>query len=66
MTGESFDPTGMVVTATYTDQTTAAVTGYKVSPETLSQSDTAVTVSYTEGDVTKTATVAVTVKAPGL
>ena len=62
--GQAFDPAGMVVTATYSDQTTAAVTGYKVTPEKLSQSDGYVTISYTEGDITRTATQAITVKAP--
>lgn len=55
--GDFFDPTGMVVTATYDDGTTAAVTGYTVQPAgALSTSDKQVTVSFTLGAVTKTAT----------
>lgn len=62
--GQSFESTGMVVTATYSDGTTAAVTGYSVTPSgALATSDTTVTVSYTEGTVTKTATQAITVTA---
>ena len=60
--GQSFDPAGMVVTATYTDKSTGPVTGYTVTPQTLAESDKSVTVSYTEGSVTKTATTPVTVK----
>ena len=60
--GESFDSTGMVVTATYSDSSSAAVTGYTVSPDrALTTSDTSVTISYTEGGVTKTATQEITV-----
>ena len=61
--GESFDTSGMVVTATYTDGTTAAVTGYTTAPGTLSTLGAqAITVSYAENGVTKTATVSVTVR----
>ena len=60
--GETFDPTGMVVTATYTDNSTEAVTGYTYSPDgALTTDDTEITISYTENDVTKTATQAITV-----
>ena len=62
--GESFDPTGMVITATYEDTTSKAVTGYTVSPSgALATTDTEVTISYTEGGATKTATQAITVSA---
>ena len=62
--GESFDKAGMVVTATYSDSTTAEVTSYTVSPSgALATTDTSVTISYTEGGVTKTATQAITVNA---
>ncbi len=62
--GESFDATGMVVTATYNDDTTAAVTNYTVSPSgALATTDTSVTISYTSGGATKTATQAITVEA---
>ena len=60
--GESFDNTGMVVTATYSDNSSKAVTGYTISPSgALAATDTVVTVSYTEGSETKTAEQAITV-----
>ena len=62
--GETFDPAGMVVTATYSDGSAAAVTDYTTAPTAaLTVSDTAITISYTENAVTKTATVNITVKA---
>lgn len=60
--GEVFSPAGMAVTARYTDGQSRTVTGYTYSPTgALKLSDTTITVSYTEGDVTKTATQAITV-----
>ena len=62
-TGDEFSSEGAVVTATYDDETTADVTskatftGYDMS-EAGTQT---VTVSYKEGDVTKTATYSITV-----
>ena len=54
----------MVVTATYSDNSTATVTGYTVSPSTaLTTTDTAIIISYTEDGVTKTVTQAITVNA---
>lgn len=54
--GETFSKTGAVVTATYDDASSAAVTASATwDKTTLSTSDTKVTASYTEGDVTKTA-----------
>ena len=62
--GETFDKTGMVVTAKYSDNETAEVTDYTVSPAgALTKDVTKVTVSYTEKSVTKTADVAITVRA---
>ena len=62
--GAVFDSAGMVVTATYADGTTAAVTGWTVTDgATLTEGQTSVTVSYTEGGVTRTATTPVTVNA---
>lgn len=55
--GEVIDPTGMVVTATYADHSQAVVTDYQVqysSGTSLKVGDTSVTLSYTEGSVTKT------------
>lgn len=60
--GESFDPTGMIVTAGYGYGLTSDVTGYSVSPQILTDGVTEVTVTYTEGRVTKTAMVSVTVE----
>ena len=58
--GETFDPTGMVVRATYTDESTDNVTAlctYTPSTETpLTFDDDEVEVSYTESGITKTAT----------
>ncbi len=60
--GEDFDITGMVVTATYSNNTSAPVTGYTVTDgNALTAGKTTVTISYTEGDVTKTTTQAITV-----
>lgn len=62
--GESFDSTGMVVTATYSDSSTNAITGYTFTPNAaLTTDNTSITISYTEGEVTKTATQAITVNA---
>ena len=60
--GESFDPTGMIVTAGYGYGLTSDVTGYSVSPQILTDGVTEVTITYTEGRVTKTAMVPVTVE----
>ena len=60
--GEVFSPAGMAVTARYTDGQSRTVTGYTYSPTgALKLSDTTITVSYTEGGVTKTTTQAITV-----
>lgn len=60
--GDNFDKTGMAVTATYTDGSTAVVSGWVVTDGTsLVAGDTAVTVSYTEGGVTKTTTQSITI-----
>lgn len=60
--GEKFDKTGMVVTATYSNRDTAPVTSYTFSPDdALQVSDTSITISYTEGDVTKTTAQTITV-----
>lgn len=62
--GEKFDPTGMVVTATYSDDTTKEVTGYTFTPNAaLTTNNASIIISYTEGDVTKTATQAIKVNA---
>lgn len=62
--GEAFDKTGMVVTASYSDNSTASVTGYTVTTDDMSTAGTKeVTVTYTEGTVTKTATFNIVVEA---
>lgn len=64
--GETFDGTGMVVTAAYTDGSKEAVTGYTVSPSgVLTVKDTSVTITYTEGGTAKTAVQAITVNKAG-
>lgn len=66
--GNTFSATGMVVTATYSDSTTAVLNAgsYTYAPNgALTTGDTTITVSYTEGGVTKTATQAITVTAAG-
>ena len=60
--GETFDPAGMVVTATYSNGATLACTGYSYEPNTpLADGTTKVIIRYTEGGVTKTAEQAITV-----
>ena len=60
--GEAFDPTGMVVTAQYGAGLMANVTGYTVSPAVLTDGMSEVVITYTEGRVTKSTSVAVTVE----
>ena len=60
--GETFDPTGLVVTATYADGTTENVTdGCTFSPTVMAASTTAVTIKHQRAGVTVTTTQAVTV-----
>ena len=62
--GESFDSAGMTVTANYSDGTKKPVTGYTVTPSgALTVNDRSVTVTYTEGGITKTAVQKITVNA---
>jgi len=64
VTGEAFSNVGMVVTATYNDGSTAVV-GYTYSPTgALSPANTSITISYTEGTITKTTSQAITVTTP--
>ena len=61
--GEAFDPEGMVVTATFEDDTTENVTDdCTFSPATISKGTTAITVDYQRAGIKKTTTVAVTVR----
>lgn len=60
--GESFDKTGMVITAAYSDSSTVVVTDYSVSPSgALAASNTTITISYTKDGITKSADVTITV-----
>jgi len=64
--GDAFSHEGIVVTANYEDQTTKDVTASATfsEPDMTSVGIKTVTVSYTEGEVTKTATYDITVNAP--
>jgi len=60
--GQSFDKTGMVVTANYSDGTSKEVTSYTYSPNgELTTADTKITITYTEGNVSKIAEQEITV-----
>ena len=62
--GETFDPTGLVVTATYDDESTRVVTNgvkWTCTPETLLLGATEVNVTATYGEKTASKTVVVTV-----
>lgn len=62
--GETFDPTGLVVTATYDDESTRVVTNgvkWTCTPETLTLGATEVNVTAAYGEKTASKTVAVTV-----
>lgn len=62
--GETFDPTGLVVTATYDDESTKVVTNgvkWTCTPETLTLGATEVNVTASYGEKTASKTVAVTV-----
>ena len=60
--GETFDPSGMVIEATYSNGAKLEATGYSFTPSTpLTDGTEAVTIRYTEGGVTKTVDVPITV-----
>lgn len=62
--GETFDPTGLVVTATYEDESTEDVTGrveWTFNPETLAVGTTEVNVTATYREMTASKAVGVTV-----
>ena len=60
---ESLNTAGMVVTAAYSDGSTAAVSGWSCSPTALNTVGTqAITVTYTEREYTRTTTFNVTVE----
>ena len=60
--GDLFDPSGVIITATYDDASTKEVTNYTYNPTgTLYVENTAIVFSYTEGSVTKTTSLGITV-----
>ena len=60
--GDLFDPSGVVITATYDDASSKEVTNYTYNPTgTLTIDNTMVVFSYTEGSITKTASLSITV-----
>ena len=62
--GESFNKSGMVITASYSDGTSKEVTNYSYEPKgALSKSTTKIIISYTESGVTKTTEQKITVNA---
>ena len=61
--GDNFDPAGMVVTATYSDNSTNVVSATVTDGTALTAGKTSVTISYTEGGVTQTTTQDITVNA---
>ena len=65
VSGEKFDPTGMKVSAKYSDNTVKEITGYDYDKKSaLTEDDKSVVIKYTEGSVTKTASLSITVN-PG-
>lgn len=61
--GDTLQTTGMVVTASYSDSKSAAVTGYTCSPTSLTTvGSQQITVSYIENEVTQSAKFTVTVE----
>jgi len=66
--GDTFNHTGMTVTANYSDSTTATVTSSATwsSPDMSTSGTKQVTVSYTEGGTTKTASYNITVNPAGI
>lgn len=63
LAGDTFDPTGMVLTANVGGVPVDVTTGYTVTPDPLTADTTAVTISYTMDGKTATTAQAVTVKA---
>lgn len=60
--GEKFSTAGMKVTAKYSDGTSKEITNYTLSPNTtLKTTDKTIIITYTEGNVTKTAEQVITV-----
>lgn len=65
LVGQSFDPAGMVVTATYSDGSEKVVTGYTYSPTgALTKQDTTISISYIDAGITVGTTLTITVTIP--
>lgn len=62
LVGDTFDPTGMVLTANVGGVPVDVTTGYTVTPDPLTADTTMVTISYTAGGNTVTTTQAITIK----
>lgn len=61
--GDTLNTSGMVVEVSYDNGVTKPITAYICNPTVLDNNTTSITVSYTENNVTKTTSFAVTVKA---
>lgn len=62
LAGETFNPAGMVVTASYSNGATLVATGYSYTPDgPLTDGVTSITITYTEGGISKSATQPITV-----
>ncbi|MCL2522010.1 MAG: hypothetical protein FWE36_04025 [Erysipelotrichales bacterium] len=59
--GESFDTTGMIVTAFFNDDKSEVVTGFSLDKTVLTISDTVITVSYTFDGITVTSDIQISV-----
>lgn len=60
---DSFDNTDMIITANYTDNTSAVITAYEYEPKILTNIGTqSITISYTEDGITKTTSFNITVE----
>ena len=60
--GDTFDATGMVLTAVYSDGTSTQITDYTISSKkALTADDKVIVVSYTAGEVTKEVSIDITV-----
>lgn len=62
ISGDAFDPSGLVLTVHVGDIEIDITSGYTITPETMAADTTAVTISYTAGGTTVSTTQAVTVK----
>lgn len=60
--GEEFDPTGMEVTAKYSDDSTKVVTGYTYAPHSLTVETSEVEITYAEDDAIAKTSIAIVVQ----